>query len=553
MFSASNLRRVVIASVALLLICTAGTADKPAPTTAPTTEPATVRVEKDRIYVGKDWFRRPKVKRPPLPAEITKAFVIPIHGPITDTTFKSVRRKVIKCKSSGAQIVIFDMDTPGGQMGAMSGIVRQIIDDLRDVYTVAYVHPEAASAGAIIPLACSEIVMSPTAVIGDAMPIMVVGGKIVEIPEKERGKIESFARAEIRMLAERNGHNEALCEAMITITMKVWLIRNTKTGELQLVNPEKEYRKIHGAPTATTRPAKDATKLADEQWKYAKTIDKPGELVTMHTGEARRLAFIVHTFNDMDALEKHYNITVEPVVLSDNWSEDLVALLTSPIVMSILMFVGILAIYAELHTPGFGAAGAVAIVCFAIVFGSHYLVGLAQWWEIALFFVGVALLAVELLLIPGFGVAGVSGLLCCVAALLAMLVGNAPTELPWPETEGAWDMFKTGATWMMAAFVAATAASMFLARYLPKVPIAGRLVLAAPEAPHTPPTTEDAPILNIAAGQVGKVTQTCRPVGKVRIDGRLVDAIADGAFIKAGAEVVVLRNEGNRVVVEVKA
>ncbi|MCK4627180.1 MAG: hypothetical protein KAV00_17845 [Phycisphaerae bacterium] len=548
MSSGSNLRRVAIASVALLLICAAGTADKPAPTTAP----ATVRVEANRIYVGDDWFVRPKVKRPSLPAEITMAFVIPIHGPITDTTFKSVRRKVIKCKSSGAQMVIFDMDTPGGQMGAMSGIVRQIIDDLRDVYTVAYVHPQAFSAGAIISLACNEIVMSPTAVIGDAMPIMIVGGKLEEIPEKERGKFESATRAEVRMLAERNGHNQALCEAMITITMKVWLIRNTQTGELQIVNPEKEYRKIHGAPT-TTQPAKGAAKLPDEQWKYVKTIDKAGELVTMHTGEARRLGFIVHTFDNMDALEKHYNITVEPVVLSDNWSEDLVALLTSPIVMSILMFVGILAVYAELHTPGFGAAGAVAIVCFAIVFGSHYLVGLANWWEIALFFVGVALLTVELLLIPGFGVAGVSGLLCCVVALLAMLIPNTPTELPWPETEGAWDMFKTGATWMMAAFVAATVAAMFLARYLPKVPIAGRLVLVAPEAPHTPPTTADAPILNIVAGQVGKVTQTCRPVGKVRIDGRLVDAIADGAFIEAGVEVIVLRNEGNRVVIEAKA
>jgi membrane-bound serine protease (ClpP class) len=553
MSSGSKFRRVVIASVALLLICAAGTADKSSPTTAPTTEPATVRVEKDRIYVGDDWFARPKVKRSALPKEITTAFVIPIHGPITKTTYQSVRRKVIKCKSSGAQMVIFDMDTPGGQMSAMSGIVRQIIDDLRDVYTVAYVHPQAFSAGAIISLACDEIVMSPTAVIGDAMPIMIIGGKLVEIPEKERGKFESAARAEVRMLAERNGHNQALCEAMITITMKVWLIRNTKTGELQIVNPAKEHRKIRGDPTATTRPSEGETKLADGQWKYLKTIDGTDELVTLTTMEAQRLGFIVNTFDDMDDLEKHYNITVEPVVLGDNWSEDLVALLTSPVVMSILMFVGILAVYAELHTPGFGAAGAVAIVCFAIVFGSHYLVGLANWWEIALFFVGVALLAVELLLIPGFGVAGVAGLFCCVVALLAMLIPNAPTELPWPETEGAWDMFKTGAIWMMVAFVAATVASMFLARYLPKVPIAGRLVLVAPEAPHTPPTTADAPILNVVAGQVGKVTQTCRPVGKVRIDGRLVDAIADGAFIEAGAEIIVLRNEGNRVVIETKA
>ena len=163
------------------------------------------------------------------------------------------------------------------------------------------------------------------------------------------------------------------------------------------------------------------------------------------------------------------------------------------------------------------------------------------------------MLLVEIFVIPGFGVTGVAGILCCVAALLAMLIPNAPTELPWPQTEGAWEMLKTGVLWMMAAFVAATVTAAALARFLPKVPIAGRLVLAAPEGSLTAPTTEDAPILDVRPGQVGEVTQTCRPVGKVRIGGRLVDAIADGAFIEAGAEVVVLRNEGNRVVIEAKA
>ncbi|MCD4699927.1 MAG: hypothetical protein K8R91_05070, partial [Phycisphaerae bacterium] len=513
---ASKLRRFVVAAVALVLICTAGAADKPAATT--TGRSATsglIRVEGDRIITPDGWFARPKVDRPSLPGEITKAFVIPIHGPIGTSTHEAVKRKVIKCKSSGAQIIIFDMKTPGGRGDAMSGIVRQILDELHGITTVAYVNRRAYSAGAVISLACDEIVMAPGAIIGDAMPIMISPqGQLVPIPKAERAKIESAILAEVRLLAQKKGHSEILCQAMVTLDIEVWLVRNVKTRELKVVDAKLWRGKVAG------EPGKDSSVIAkpeESPWEYVRTIVGADKLATLTTDEVVKTGLASYVFDDMDALMKHYNITAEPTVLSDNWAEDLVGFLTSPAVMGILMFIGILAIYAELHTPGFGVAGTIAIICFAIVFGSHYLIGLAQWWEIALFFIGVALLAVEVFLIPGFGVAGVAGLLCCIVAMLALLVSNAPTELPWPDTEGAWDMLKTGVLSLMAAFVAATVAAAFLARYLPKVPFASRLVLAGPEGSLTAPTTEDAPILDVRPGQAGEVTQTCRPVGKVRI------------------------------------
>ena len=538
--------RVVIVVSALLLICATGASDKPKPTTGP----IAVRVEGDRIITPDGWFARPKVRRPPLPEKITNAFVIPIHGVIQDSTLDAVKRKVIKCKSSGAQMVIFDIKTPGGSLKAMLGIVEQILDELPGVTTVAYVNPRAISAGAIVSLACHEIVMSPRAIIGDAMPVMMGPQGYVPIPKAERAKIESYTLAELRLVAKERGHNLALCQAMVTLNIEAWLIRNIKTRELKVVNARNWRHKVAGAPI---EPSLNIPAPEDAQWEWVHTVVGLDKLATLTTDEAVRAGLALHVFENMEALEKHYNITVEMKSLEDTGTERIVGFLTSQIVMSILMFVGILAIYAELHSPGFGVAGAIAIVCFAIVFGSQYLTGLAQWWEIALFFVGVLLLLVEILLIPGFGVTGVAGILCCIAALLAMLIPNAPTEFPWPQTEGAWEMFKTGALCLMGAFVAATIAAAALARFLPKVPIASRLVLAAPEGSLTAPTTEDAPILDVRPGQVGEVTQTCRPVGKVRIGGRLVDAIADGAFIEAGAEVVVLRNEGNRVVIEAKA
>ncbi len=523
---------------------------RPVRTTRPkTTRPASARTEYDRIEVDDGWFKSPKVAHPPLPEKITNAFIIPIREPITSKTARAIRRKARTCREKKAQIVIFDMDTFGGGVIAALDISEIIKKDLQDVYTVCFIHTRAISAGALIALACDEIVMTPSATLGDCAPI-AMGGKLEGVL---REKVESPLRSEFRDSAQRNGYSVALAMSMVSFDIEVWKVRNRITGRLQYVLKKEWQGKVEIPPGLATGPSKPTS-----EWELLQVVVREGKLLTMNASETLKYRFATRQVKAPVSdpylnLKAAYNITAEPTVLIDTWSEELVEFLTSAPVMGFLFFVGLLCAYVEVHTPGFGAAGAAAIACFAIIFGSHYLVGLAQWWEIALFFIGVALLALEVFVIPGFGVAGIAGILCCVAALLAMLVDNSPTEFPWPQTEGAWEMFKTGVLWMMAAFVAATVTAATLARYLPKVPIAGRLVLAAPEGSLTAPTTEDAPILDIRVGQVGEVTQTCRPVGKARIGGQLVDAVADGAFIEAGAEVVVLRNEGNRVVVEAKA
>ena len=146
----------------------------------------------------------------------------------------------------------------------------------------------------------------------------------------------------------------------------------------------------------------------------------------------------------LEALGEHYGLAGEPTVLADTWSERLVTFLTSPAVVAVLFFVGLLCVYVEMHHPGFGVAGTVAILCFAVLFGSRYLVGMAAWWEIALFVVGLVLLGVELFVTPGFGVAGIAGILCCVVALLAMFVPNDPRSLPIPATKLDWSILGRG-------------------------------------------------------------------------------------------------------------
>jgi len=523
-------------------------------TTGPTeAEPTTRRVEGDRILTAEGWFAKPKVNPPKLPETITRAFVIPIREPITGKTYDAIGRKAVRCRAAGAELIVFEMDTWGGEVGAALDIARLFKTDLKDIYKVCYVNTRAVSAGALIGLACDEIIATPTAQFGDCAPLLMMG----KLEGVEREKIETVLRNEFRSSAEKNGYSVALAESMVSIQREVWLIRNDSNlyqgkPELQYVLAKDWRGRVRVPPGVTTAPSDPAS-----AWELVRVVVPAGELPTLSSREAYEYGFASHVIDapreePLSALKEHFKITGELTVLEDNWSERLVELLTHPAVFGFLFFVALLCAYVEINTPGFGIPGAVAIVCFAVIFGSRFLTGMANWWEISLFLIGVVLLLVEIFVTPGFGVLGTLGIICCVAGLLAMVVPNAPDRLPWPQGPLDWSVFKNGLLALTLGFLAAIAASIAVARYLPQVPVAGKLVLAPPKLTAAPPVGEGAAILRVRPGQVGKVVQVCRPVGKIQVGDQLVDAVADGAFLAAGTEVVVLRNEGNRVVVQEK-
>jgi membrane-bound serine protease (ClpP class) len=525
---------------------------QPATRAAGTTQP-------DRRVTKHGWFpmRVRKDPAPKLPAEVERAYVIPIRDRkygITHTTYESIKNKVTLCRGKGAQLVIFDMDTPGGSVAAMQRIVALITGELNDIYTIAYVRNEAISAGAIISLACDEIIMAPTGKIGDAMPIMVSpGGQLAPMPKAEREKAESYLRSDLRLLAERIGHNVPLCNAMITLPRKVWLIRKPQTRELKLVDPDESnwQARVSGSPSkGSRRPA-----LNENEWEFIKQIDGDNELLTKTADEAMEIGLVDHiieapTKDPFEGLKKHYNITGDPVILGDSWSESLVAFLTSPTVTGILMMLAMMCVYAEFNMPGFGVAGGVAIACFTILFGSHFLIGLAHWWEIGLFCLGLILIGLEIFVIPGFGVAGISGIICCIVGLMAIVVPNAPTEFPWPKTDLDWSWFAPGLYALGLGFAGGVIGAVVLAQFLPKIPLANRLVLGAAQAASDAPATADAPIMHIKVGDTGTVETMCRPVGQVRFGRELCDATADGTTIEVGVKVRVIERTGNQLIVK---
>lgn len=513
--------------------------------TKPVSQPAGARVVRGRIYTDEGWFAPPKVDRPDLPEEITRAFVIPIHGVIQPSMLDAVKRKVLRCRAGDAQMVIFDMDTPGGRVDVMRAIVNQIRDELPGMTTVAYVTKRAMSAGAIISLACHEIVMAPRTKIGAATPLWVGPQGEIELSEAARAKFEADMLADMRQLADDRGRSAALCEAMVTRDVDVWLIRHEKTGELKVVDGKEWRAKVRGKPDT---PA--GAQQPDTPWVYVWAVLGRARVAVLMTDEALRAGLSLHTFEDMNTLKEHYNITAAPTVLKDAPLEQAIGFLTSQLVTSLLLGVAVLCAYIEIRTPGFGIFGIIALACFALLIGSRHLVGLANNLEIILFLLGVALLVGEVFVTPGFGVLGVAGILCCAAALLAMLIANPPGKFPWPDTRGAWEMFTRGLVCLAVGFVGAIVAAALLTRYLPKIPLAGRMILAPAVSVVAPPVSDKSPMTHIGPGDVGTVEGPCRPVGKVRFGEDLVDATSEGVIIEAGARVRALRYEGNRLIVE---
>ncbi|MBN2584267.1 MAG: hypothetical protein JXL80_14490 [Planctomycetes bacterium] len=498
------------------------------------------------------WFA-PRVaqNRPALPDVVPMAAVIPIRGVIELTTYDIVAQKVAEARRDGATMIIFEMNTPGGMLIPTRDIVRMIIDELSDVYTVAFVNPEAYSAGAIISLACDEIIMTPTGVMGDAMPISVSPqGGLQDIPGMLREKGESPLRAEARISARHNGYNEVLCQAMITMSLKVWLIRNRQTGELQYVDAKNWQHKVVGAPPSDDESPDVPTDAAASPWEYLRSVDSDDSLLTVTANEAIAMGLAEQLFENLDQVQAHYHIA-ELIRLEHTPAQTIAEFMNSMGVSTLLIMATLVLAYMEIRTPGFGIAGVLAIICLGTLIGSRYVLELASHWEILVMAVGLVMLLVEVFITPGFGVLGISGIVLMIAGFLATGIRGAnPDIFSWPETSLDLRLLADTGAGLMMGFVGSLIVAAVISKYLPKARFATPLVLADVPTFNEDPAAEASPIRGVRPGDQGVVESVCRPVGKVRIGQTLVDAVSDGSIIEAGARVRVLRHEGNRLIVE---
>ena len=466
--------------------------------------------------------------------------VIPCSGMIDDGLYQSIKRRTQTALDGGATYIMYEISTYGGDVPSADNIAKFFIHDAaKKAHTIAYITTEAISAGSMISVSCEDIIMRTNTTIGDCAPI-VLGGKLEGV---EREKNESFIRAAFERAAEANKYPKPLLRAMVTQRIEVWRVKDINTGEYTFFEAE--------------QLPKDANEydLANKQ-----LIDSKEEILTLTASKAFEYGIARSVVADRAAamafLEKRDNVafTQSPAVLETNWSEEMVRILNHPVATSLLFMIGLLGIYIELGSPGLGLPGLVAVICFAILFGSRYLVGLANWVEVVLFIVGILLLLVELLIVPGFGVTGVLGIIFMFAGLLGMFIPNQPDELPWPKTSFDWTLLQNGALTLGAGFVGFLVLASLLAKHLPKIKFLSGLVMMpataggvdAPISMTAPPETST----KLDVGQTGAVVTPLRPSGKAQFDSVFVDVVAQGEFLKKGTNVRIVEISGNRVVVE---
>jgi len=470
------------------------------------------------------------------------AVLIPCKGMIDEALFYSIKRRSEIALKAGADYLVYQIETYGGLVDAADSIAKYLIQQAAARgHTVAYITTEAISAGALISVSCQDIIMRENTTIGDAAPI-TMGGKLEGV---EREKAESFVRAAFQRAAEANGYPELLLKAMVTMQIEVYRVLNLKTGQ---------YEFFQGGDLP-----KDPNTYEIEK---AEKINGADELLTLTASRAQEYGIARAVVRDLDGaltfLEKrdHVVFAGEPMVLAPSWSEHMVSWLNSPIVLGILFLLALLGAYIEFSTPGFGLPGLVAVICFALILGSKYLVGMANWVEILLLFIGVALLLVEIFVLPGFGVAGILGIVCLLFGLFGMLIRNAPDELPWPNTPAQWEALWYNVLALVAGFAGFILSAWLLSRYLPKLPFMSGLVLApTPAAPGgggsqismTSPPESSA--TGVQVGDAGEVIATLRPAGKARFGEAIVDVVADGEFLQPGTPVEIIEISGSRVVV----
>jgi membrane-bound serine protease (ClpP class) len=470
------------------------------------------------------------------------AAVILCKGMIDDGLFKSIQRRTQMALDRDVEYLIYEISTYGGLLDSADDISKYLILDIgKRARTVAYVTTEAISAGAMISVSCQDIIMLENTTIGDCAPV-AIGGKLEGV---EREKVESFTRAAFTRAAEANGYPKPLLKAMVTMQTEVYQVENLETGHREFF----EGTKLPKDPNKYDLDNKELVVGADE-------------LLTLTASQAFKLgiarAEVKSLAGALDFLAERDGVTFtgEPIVLRTVWSEEMVRWLNSPAVMAVLVMIAMLGVYIEFSTPGVGLPGLAAVICFAIIVGSKYLVGLANWVEVALFIVGILLLLIEFMLLPGFGIAGTLGIVCMLAGIFGMLIKNPPDQLPWPHSSFEWQVFLNGVLGLFFGFIGFVLLAAVLSKYLPRLRFLSGLILvpaAAGQGPARPismtvPPEKEAAAIRI--GHIGEVTSPLRPAGKARFGDAIVDVVATAEFLDKGAKVEVIEIHGNRVVVK---
>lgn len=429
---------------------------------------------------------------------------------IAPAIWRKVDMSVDEAHTLGADLILIDMNTYGGMVDAADSIRTKLLNSKIPVYV--YINKNAASAGALISIACDRIYMSPGSSIGAATVVNQTG-------EVAPDKFQSYMRSTMRSTAEAHGK-----DTIISGNDTIYKWRRDPLIAEAMVDPNTYVEGVSDTGEVLTFTVSEAIKHG-----YCE-------------GEAESIPQLLDEIGFEQYELKQYNPT---------GLDKIISLFLNPVLQGILIMVIIGGIYFELQTPGIGFPIGAAALAAVLYFSPLYLEGLAENWELALFFLGIVLLAVEIFVIPGFGVAGVLGIGFMVTGLTLSMVDNIVFEM---DSELAFDAILKSFLLVTVSTFLSLFGSVYLSKRLMLAPRLSKLfVLDKTQDSNEGYSSYDKSYTSLV-GKSGVSKTVLRPSGRIEVDGELYDARSEYGYIEKDSPVKVIRFEaGQAYVIPVKS
>lgn len=472
-----------------------------------------------------------------------------VTGLITGNSADGVIAEVERWLEERPEIrfIVFELDTPGGEIEASQKLANFIFNDLKQVTTIAFVPPGryAFSGGTLIALAARELIMGPNTQIGAAAPVVLEG----DVPKEVGEKIQAPVRAFFRTYAQDRGYPTILTDAMVSKEHDDILEVRFRDPEETLFLYRDDYENLN--------PEDRLRRVGDP-----KVILRKGQLLTINEKEALEYGFTEHIANDITEIREAMKLPIadENVIdarmgrLKSRFppGQAIVDFLNKPVPRFILLLCGCLGLLIELKSFGVMVPGLVGLTCFVVFFVTSMLPvtgtveGSASLAEVLLFVLGVGLLAVEVFLLPGMAVFAITGTALCAVSLVLAMVPPASTGMgPQTTVEDAIGILAFG-------FGSGTICFLVLLRFLPHNPLFARQGLVSQSTISGVSTADSVLAAQTAAlelvGATGTALTMLRPAGKMETEeGRVLDVVTDGEFIEQGTRVRVQECREGRI------
>ena len=445
---------------------------------------------------------------------------IRLEGPVDQEQVSWILASLQKQLDQGANLVIVEINSLGGSFRDANRLAQRLarLDPL-EVRTVAYIQGEAQGAAALVALACQHVVFETSAILG--------GTGQPELSEDERLSLVEIA-PELASLVSRD---EAVILALVDPTKALTRYRHAVTGELRFLTEEQRLQM-----------------KSPEAWLDAGEISVTEGLDSKTADDLRIARFVVKDAGELNAL---YQLSEPPERLVPTVAyrgiKRFARFLASPWISWMLLFGAMMFFSTEMSSPGLGLPGFAAGFCFMLYFWSQFLDGNADWLEIMLFVLGILSLALEIFVVPGFGIFGVGGILM----MLVSVVLAAQTFI-WPTSREDFSQLPVSLSMVFALFLGVVVPMMLIPRYMHRLPILNRLMLnpAVDEEFAEVNARESITHLEYLTGKMGVAVTSLVPGGKVKFGDDVFSVVTDGRPIDRGENVVVREVRGNHVLVD---